>query len=142
MYRHTRQGSQRAQIELLPRRLVRIIRPGAHQRRKVFNFSDGVLGKQQLAKLADVDPPIRGLLEGSVVEIEPVDINVRDDIRLQKCKSRPKAASRPATEATGGICSNLSVSLPFRQGQPGLSSLRAISLSAVGRGSFRGILGR
>jgi hypothetical protein len=55
MYRHTRQGSQRAQIELLPRRLVRIIRPGAHQRRKVFNFSDGVLGKQQLAKLADVD---------------------------------------------------------------------------------------
>ena len=76
-------------------RLVRIIRPGAHQRRKVFNFSDGVLGKQQLAKLADVDPTIRGLLEGSVVEIEPVDINVREDIRLQKCKSRPEAASRP-----------------------------------------------
>jgi hypothetical protein len=75
-------------------RLVRIIRPGAHQRRKVFNFSDGVLGKQQLAKLADVDPTIRGLLEGSVVEIEPVDINVREDIRLQKCKSRPEAASR------------------------------------------------
>ncbi len=26
---------------------------------------------------------------------------------LYKCKSRPKAASRPATEATGGICSHL-----------------------------------
>jgi hypothetical protein len=75
---------------------------GSGASRKVFNFSDGVLGKQQLAKLADVDPPIRGLLEGSVVEIEPVDINVRDDICLQKCKSRPKAASRPATEATRG----------------------------------------
>src|SRR5260370_7739665 len=95
MYRHTRQGSQRAQIELLPRRLVRIIRPGAHQRRKVFNFSNGVLGKQQLAKLADVDPTIRGLLEGSVVEIKPFDLNVPADILLQKCKLRPKPASRP-----------------------------------------------
>ena len=88
MDRDTGHGMQRTQIELLPRRLVRIVRPGAHQCRKVFDFCDGVFWKQQLAKLADVDPPIGGLFQGSVVEIEAVNINVRDDTRLQKCKSR------------------------------------------------------
>jgi hypothetical protein len=31
---------------------------------------------------------IGSLFQGSVVEIEAVNINVRDDTRLQKCKSR------------------------------------------------------
>jgi hypothetical protein len=47
-----------------------------------------LIWKQQLAKLADVDPPIGSLFQSSVVEIEAVNINVRDDTRLQKCKSR------------------------------------------------------
>ena len=102
MDRDAGHGTESAQIKLLPRRLVRIVRPGGHQCREVFDFRDGVFWKEQLAKLADVDPPIGGLFQGSVVEIEAVNINVRDYTRLQKCKSRLGGGFAPGHRSDRG----------------------------------------
>jgi hypothetical protein len=89
MYRYARQRSERAQIELLSHRLVGIVRPGTDQRGKIFDFDKGIFWEQQLAEPANIDPPIRSLLQSAVVEIEPVDIDVRSDERPPEMQKPP-----------------------------------------------------
>ena len=53
-----------------------------------------------------VKPAVESPPDGSVVEIEAVDINIcAQSAPCRKCRSRPgiRTASRPATKATGGI---------------------------------------
>jgi hypothetical protein len=105
--RQAGQRFQRAEIELLAHRLAGIVRPGADERREIFDFHNGVLGKQKFAKLPHVDPSIRGLTERPVVEIETVDIDVCCDECLQTCKSRPEGGFAPGHRSDRGDMSNI-----------------------------------
>jgi hypothetical protein len=101
---HAGYSAQRAQVELLAHRLVRVVRARTYQRGEVFDFNDGIFRQQKLAELAGIDPTVRGLPECAVVEVEAVDIDVGPNTYLPKMQKPPvRAASRPATEATGGI---------------------------------------
>ena len=98
------ESSERPEVELLPHGLIGVIGTGTHPRREILDFRDGVFGKQKLTELSHIHPPIWCFAEGSVVEVKPVYVHIGCNKSLQTCKSRPEAASRPATEATGGIC--------------------------------------
>jgi hypothetical protein len=119
------QGPKRSEIELLPYCLIRIARARRHQGGEIFDFPDRVSREQQLAERPQVDPLIAGFAKRSVVEVEAVNINVCCYTGLQTCKSRPEAASRPATEATGGIYALDSPYSPENQAQPGFSAFLA-----------------
>src|SRR5213075_1057479 len=92
-------------VELLAHCLVRITRPRGNPSRVILNIDNLIVGEQQFAEPTQVEPLVRALAKRAVVEIKAVYINVGPYRNLRICKSRPEAASRPAAEATGGICS-------------------------------------
>src|SRR5271169_3591554 len=112
------QGAKRPKVKLLPDRLIRVARSGRNQGGEVFDFSDRVSGQQELAERPRVNPFVRSFTKGSIVKVEAVNVNICSYSGLRKCRSRPKAASRPAAEATGGICFNYIPRLPESQTPP------------------------
>ena len=87
------QGAKGTGVQLLPCRLIRVAGPRGHQRRVIFDFGDGVPGRQQLAEPAHVEPLVGRFAERSVVQIEAVYIDVCGCTGLQTCKSCREAAS-------------------------------------------------
>ena len=91
--RQRRQGSQ---IRLLPLALRGIPRTGVEPRGEVGNPVDRVLGKERLGQPPEVQPPVGRVLQGAVVEIESVDVEVGDQSLLPyKDRDRPGGRSRP-----------------------------------------------
>ena len=104
--RNGRQRCQGPQINLLSDRLTGIIRPRPHQRREVLYFRDCISRQQNLAQFLQVQPAIRSFSKRAIIKVEAVYIDIRfygGPPPAQICKSRPEAASRPTTEAAGGI---------------------------------------
>lgn len=77
---------------MLPSRSVGI-RSSGNPRRKVFELLyDVAWGKQKLGETNGVEPSVRGAFERSVIEVEPVDIDVRPyGAGLQIAKAAPKS---------------------------------------------------
>ena len=64
--------------------------------REVADPVDGVFREERLGQLPQVEPPERGVLQGAVVEIEAVDVNVGDQSLLPyKDRDRHSGRSRP-----------------------------------------------
>jgi hypothetical protein len=55
-----------------------IVGSGTDPRREVVNLLDCVRRKQSLRELAEVQPFVRSPLQGAVIQIESIDINVYD----------------------------------------------------------------
>ena len=95
--------SECAKVSLLSNGLAGVGRSCRNKCSEIFDALNRIAGEQKLAHLLDVEPTIRSSFERSVVQIETVYVDVSNQPGRQKCKSRPGAALRPATEATGGI---------------------------------------
>ena len=98
---------QGSQIELLAQRLRQITRSGRHKSREIFDFLNRTAWQQKLKQRIQIDPAIGCFTKCPVIEIESIYIDVCSQNTLQKCRSHPKVASRPATEATGEICAQV-----------------------------------
>lgn len=70
------QGSQRSQEDLLPLTLLRVVRPWRNKRREVADARDVVSGEQEFAHPVEVEPFVGRVSDRSVVEVEPVDVDV------------------------------------------------------------------
>ena len=101
-----RKGSERPQEDLLPRWMARISRACGYTGREILDSMNGVFGQEQFAQLVDVQPLIWRAFDGTIVEVESVDV----DDRLhgdfpEKAEAGPQrgAASRLAPEGTRGV---------------------------------------
>jgi hypothetical protein len=62
--------------------------------------------KKQFAQTPDVEPSVRGFLDGAVVEIETVNIDVGPWMHVapsSRNRTLASTVSRPALERTGGM---------------------------------------
>lgn len=98
-------GQQRADIHLLPIRLIEIAGTRLDPGSVVFDGNDIIVWQKQAAHLGDVQPAVGRALDGAVVEVEAVDI---DDGAIQTAppkKQKPLGSGfAPCAEATGVIC--------------------------------------
>ena len=87
-------------------------------------------GKESLGQLAQVQPPERGVLEGAVVEIETVYVEVRDQAPPPtKTETASEGGLNPTVESIGVVAKRY-------HRQPRLSSLNADALSGRRRRPF------
>lgn len=85
MHADVGQGFQGAQIDLLPQVLLRIARPAFDERGAVMNASDLVGRKFQPTEGVKIQPFVRRAFEATVIQVECVNIEVRDH-RVAKTK--------------------------------------------------------
>ena len=71
-----REGAKGPKVGLLTSRLVGIVGPGLHSRGEVLDAGDGILSEESPTELREIEPLEGGILEASVVEIEPIDLDV------------------------------------------------------------------
>ena len=72
--REVGQGAESAPVDLLPGGLVRVARKGRDFSREVLRRDDGVLRECRGGQRDGVQPVVRGVLDGAVVEVEAVDV--------------------------------------------------------------------
>ena len=72
-------GQQGAKISLLPLSLSRIVMTAGDSCGEVAYPAYLAIGQQQLHQLADVQPSIVGTLQGTIVEIEAINVDVGTD---------------------------------------------------------------
>ena len=86
---------------MLALRLLEIVRKRLDKRREVTNQDEVVFRVDQLQKGTNVEPPVRSPLQSSIVEVESVNIGDCLQERLQKCRNRLSAVSRPTAKPQG-----------------------------------------
>ena len=105
------QGRQRPQVHLLTLRLTGIVGARIEERGEVADPVDGVLGEESLGESAKVQPLERSTSDGTVVEVETVDVEVRDQSLLPyKDRDHPGGRSRPCRRSDRGGNKNISTS--------------------------------
>jgi hypothetical protein len=72
-----RNGPEGSKVDLLASRLVGIVRPPAHSGCEVLDPVNCVVREEKLAEPPDVEPLVRSILDGTIVEIEAVNIDPR-----------------------------------------------------------------
>lgn len=87
-----RQRRQRSQVRLLPLALRGIAGAGVEPSREVADPVDRVLGKEGLGQLSQVEPPERRVLQGAVVEIEAVYVQIGDQFPPPQRQRPPRRA--------------------------------------------------
>lgn len=99
---------------LLTHTLLGVVRARLNERSKIADFVYLKVWWQGFAaELSEIQPFVGSILQAAIVEIEPINIDVgssqgwRDATQilklLRKCRSRPEAALRPASEPTGVV---------------------------------------
>lgn len=80
---------QRLQIEVLPRRSIGVIRAGGYSGGVILDLQYVVFRPENgLEKRLDVEPFVGGALQGTVLEVEAVNVDIRPHDGPQK-KQRP-----------------------------------------------------
>ena len=67
-------SAERSDVGLLALRLSRVPRSIGYSRGEIANSVDLMVGQEEPCHLSKVQPPIRCAAQGSVVEIETVDV--------------------------------------------------------------------
>ena len=80
-------GPQGAKVGLLPLRLSRIVRTARDNSGEVAYPVYLVTTQQQLRELANIQPPIRGTAQGTIVEIKAINVDVGTDEGRSSYKS-------------------------------------------------------
>jgi hypothetical protein len=73
-----RNGRKRSKIRLLSLRLLRVPRASRDDRGEVANPVDCVAREQASAERVEIQPLMGRSAEASVIQVEAIDINVRD----------------------------------------------------------------
>jgi hypothetical protein len=76
MYGEVRECSQSTNVNFLPESNLWIGRTRRYQSGEITNAIDSEAGQNLTAQLCQVDPFVRGVLRGSVIEIEAIDVYV------------------------------------------------------------------
>lgn len=94
--------------------LLGVIGTRLNERGKVADFVYLEVWWQGLAaKLSEIQPFVGSILQTTIIEIKPINVDVGPSHEwgsatqflrlLRKCRSRPEAALRPASEPTGVV---------------------------------------
>ncbi len=96
---------ERSDVELLPLRNLQISRRRFHQSREVPDAIDRDPGQHLTAEFGDVEPLVRRVLDGTVVQVEAVDVNIRSNPKGSEKKQSRLAAARTLAPKIEGGCS-------------------------------------
>lgn len=93
----------RPEIALLSNGLTGITGAWFHIGREILDCKDFILREHQVAELGEIEPAIRRVSDGSIIEVEAIHINICFALHAPsiKSRSRPKTASRPAPKRQG-----------------------------------------
>ena len=94
-------GLQRSKESLLSGRNIRIPGTRANVGGKVLDLKNPVRRQQEAAHSRKIQPFVFGAFNHTVVEIEPINIDISIHIKAEAGTIVP--ASRPAPEGTGGV---------------------------------------
>jgi len=111
---HVGKRSQRPEVDFLSHGLSRVAGTCSDPGREIFDPVYRMVRKQQAAEVIYIQPLVGGPLDGPVIQIEAVDVDVGNGhAESTNAEAVPKGtASRPVPEETGGIYSE--IKLPDR----------------------------
>ncbi len=138
---------QCTEISLLPQRFVRILRGRGNQGGEIVYAGDHMRGLEDLAEeRLQVQPFVRCASYGSVIKIEPIDVNGCSHHLSHKKAGAPEGAPRPRVETLGGATISASFHGIYKQSAVALQQeickqYTASSLAPTAKKSGMGWLG-
>ena len=98
------------QVGLLSGRLVWVIRQWLNSSREILDLYNFMFGEQETAEFGRVKPFVRSTLDGSVVKVESVNVDVGRSFLLGHKKQKPSEDGfAPCAEATGVVSTSIIV---------------------------------